>query len=108
LILAGLLELFAITFSTFQSQLMVNVPITVCAAQLQARSFLCFISLIKSLNLAGLLEFFAAHHRRPNLKAKSFTRPFAARTASLAGAGAAGEQAADHDGGRSVKLTSRS
>ncbi len=30
---------------------MVNVPITICTAQLQARSALCFISLIKSLNL---------------------------------------------------------
>ena len=32
---------------------------------------------------------------------KSFTRPFAARTALLAGAGAAGEQTADHGGGKS-------
>ena len=72
-------------------------------AQLQARSALCFISLIKSLNLnlAGLLIHFAAHHGRPNLKPKSFTRPFAARTAVLAGAGAASEQTADHGGGES-------
>jgi hypothetical protein len=45
---------------------MVNVPITICTAQLQARSALCSVSLIKSLNLnmnfAGLLEYFAAHH----------------------------------------------
>jgi hypothetical protein len=36
---------------------MVNVPISICTAQLQARSDLCFISLIKSLNFAGLLEY---------------------------------------------------
>jgi hypothetical protein len=54
----------------------------------------CFVSLIKSLimNFAGLLKYFAAHHGRPNLKPKSFTRQFAARTALRAGAGAAGEQ----------------
>jgi hypothetical protein len=77
---------------------MVNVPISICTAQLQARSALCFISLIKSLNsnFAGLLKYFAAHHARPNLKPKSFTRPFAVRTVLLAGAGAAGEQTADH------------
>ncbi len=56
--------------------------------QLQARLALCFISLIKSLNLnfAGLLKYFAAHHGHPNLKPKSFTRPFTARSALLAGA----------------------
>jgi hypothetical protein len=37
---------------------MVNVPIFICTAQIQARSALCFISLIKSLNFAGLLEYF--------------------------------------------------
>ncbi len=37
-----------------------NTPITSwCTAQLQSRSALCFISPIKSLNLAGLLEYFA-------------------------------------------------
>ncbi len=63
---------------------------------------LCFISLLKYLNLncAGLLKYFAAHHGRPNLKSNSFTRPFAARTALLAGAGAAGEQTADHGGSK--------
>jgi hypothetical protein len=40
------------------SQLMVNVPITICSAQLQARSALCFISLIKSLIFPVLLEYF--------------------------------------------------
>jgi hypothetical protein len=35
--LAGLLDLFAITSSAFQSQLMVDLPITFCTAQLQAR-----------------------------------------------------------------------
>jgi hypothetical protein len=39
---------------------MVNVPISICTAQLQERSALCFISLIKSLNFAGLLEYFTA------------------------------------------------
>ncbi len=53
------------------------------------------------MNFAGLLEYFAAHHGRPNLKPKSFTRPFAALTVLLAGAGAAGEQTADHGGGES-------
>jgi hypothetical protein len=38
---------------------MVDIPITICTAQPQPRSALCFISLIKSLNLAGLLEYFA-------------------------------------------------
>ncbi len=38
---------------------MVNLPITICTAQLQARSALCFVSLIKSLNFAELLEYFA-------------------------------------------------
>jgi hypothetical protein len=53
------------------------------------------------LNFAGLLKYFAAHHGRPNLKPEYFTRPFAVRTALLAGAGAAGEQtaASDHGGG---------
>ncbi len=37
----------------------------------------------------------------PNLKPKSFTRQFAALTALLAGAGAAGEQTADDGGGES-------
>ena len=37
------------------------------------------------------------------MKPKSFTRPFAARTAVLAGAGAASEQTADHGGGESDK-----
>ncbi len=81
---------------------MINVPIPICTALLQARLDLCFISLIKSLNLnfAGLLTYFAAHHGRPNLKPESFTRPFAVRTALLAWAGAAaGEQTADHGGG---------
>ena len=47
---------------------MINVPIPICTAQLQARSDLCFISLIKSLNLnfAGLLEYYAA----PQLEAQ--------------------------------------
>ena len=53
------------------------------------------------MNFAGLLKYFAAHHSRPNLKPKSFTRPFEARAALLAGAGAAGEQTADHGGGES-------
>jgi hypothetical protein len=44
--------------------------------------------LLKSLNLAALLEYCAAHHLRPNWNPKSFTRPFAASTASRAGAGA--------------------
>ncbi len=37
----------------------------------------------------------------PQLEAQSFTRPFAARTALLAAAGAAGEQTPDHGGGES-------
>ncbi len=53
------------------------------------------------MNVAGLLKYFAAHHGRPNLKPKSFTRPFTARTALLAAAGAAGEQTRDHGGGKS-------
>ena len=56
--LAGLLESFSSTSATFQSQFMDNVPISICTAQLQERSALCFISLIKSLNFAGLLEYF--------------------------------------------------
>ncbi len=62
-----------------------------------------FISLIKSLNLnfAELLKYFTAHHGPPNLKPKSFTCQLAARTALQAGAGAAGEQTADHGGGKS-------
>jgi hypothetical protein len=35
------------------------------------------------LKFAGLLNLFAAHHGRLNLKPKSFTRPFTARTALL-------------------------
>jgi hypothetical protein len=74
-----------------------------CSTSGQSSSL--FISLIKSLNLnfAGLLKYFAAHHGRPNLNPKSFTCPFAARTVLLAasGAGAAGEQTADHGGGES-------
>ncbi len=35
------------------------------------------------------------------MKPKSFTRPLTARTALLAGAGAADEQTADHCGGKS-------
>ena len=35
------------------------------------------------------------------MKPEYFTRPFAVRTALLAGAGAAGEQTADHGGGES-------
>ena len=54
---------------------------------------------MKSLNLAGLLEYFAAHHQRPVLNPKSFPRHFATCTVLRAGAGAAGEQAADHSGG---------
>ncbi len=38
-----------------------------------------------------------AHNQRPNLKPKSFKRPFAASNALPAVAGAAGEQATDHD-----------
>ncbi len=34
---------------------LLDVPTTICTAQLQPRSILCFISLIKYLNLAGLL-----------------------------------------------------
>jgi hypothetical protein len=37
------------------------------------------------LNFAGLLKYFAAHHGRPNLKPKSFTRQFVVHTALLAG-----------------------
>jgi hypothetical protein len=79
--------------------LKVDVPVTICTAQPQARSALCYISLIKSLNLnfADRLNIL----QLPNLKPKSFTRPFAARTTLLAGAGAAGEQTADHGGGES-------
>ncbi len=47
------LKVLAVTSATFQSQLMVNVPISMCTAQLQARSDLCFFSLIKSLNFAA-------------------------------------------------------
>jgi hypothetical protein len=53
--LAGVLELFSVTSSTFQSLL--QVPITTRTAQIHPRSALCFISLIKSLNLAGLLQY---------------------------------------------------
>jgi hypothetical protein len=38
--LAELLEFLAVTSSTFQSQLMIDVPITICTAQLPARSAL--------------------------------------------------------------------
>ncbi len=74
-----------------------------CSTSVQISAL--FISLIKSLNLnlAGLIEYFAsaAHHWLPNLKPKSFTCLFAASNALLAGAGAAGEQTADHGGGES-------
>ncbi len=78
-----------------------NVPDLNCSTSGQNSSLLKSLNLklqIKSLNLnfAGLLKYFAAHHGRPNLKAKSFTIPFAARTVLWAGAGAAGEQTADH------------
>ncbi len=55
--MAGVLELFAVTSSTFQSLL--QVTITTCTAQIHPRLALCFISLIKSesLNLAGLLQY---------------------------------------------------
>ncbi len=43
----------------FQLQLMVNVPITICTAQLQARSTLCFVSLIKSLNFRSAWIFYS-------------------------------------------------
>ena len=52
-----MLELFAVTSSTFQ--LLLEVPITSCTAQPQSRSAFCFISLIKFLNLAGVLELFS-------------------------------------------------
>jgi hypothetical protein len=52
-----MLELFASL--TFQS--LCNITITICTAQLQCRSALCFISLIKYLNLVGLLEIFCIH-----------------------------------------------
>ena len=48
------MKVLAVTSATFQSQFMVNVPISICIAQLQERSALCFISLIKSKALAGL------------------------------------------------------
>jgi hypothetical protein len=51
--LEGLLNILAVTSATFQSQF---------TAQLQERSALYFVSLIKSLNFAGLLKYFAAHH----------------------------------------------
>ncbi len=102
---AGLLEYIAVISSIFQSLLKVDIPVTICTAQLQARSALCFVSLLKSLNLnlAGLLEYFAAHHWRPNLKPKSFTCPLAACTVLLAGTSAAGdsEQTADSGGSES-------
>ena len=50
--LAGLIEMFRSHILNFQSQF------TICTALFQARSALCFISLIKSLNFAGLLEYF--------------------------------------------------
>ncbi len=53
------------------------------------RSAHCFISLINSLNLAGghiLNIAIAAHCPRPNLKRKSFKRPFTTSSASRAGA----------------------
>jgi hypothetical protein len=54
--------------------------------------------------LAGLLEYFSTHHRRPNLKLKSFTRAHLQRTLHRGlglGLQPAGEQAADPDGGES-------
>ncbi len=63
------------------------------------RSALCFITLIKSLNLAGLPQYYilnipiTAHHQCPDLKPKSFQHPFAAHNVSpaVAGHGAGGE-----------------
>ncbi len=62
-----------------------------------------FPDVIKSLNLAGLLEYFGgyildipitAHHHRRNLNPKSFKRPFATRNSNaLLARAAAGEQA---------------
>ncbi len=54
-----------------------------------------------------------AHHHHNNLNPKSFKGPFATRNASLARAGAAGEQATDHHLGNlttesHAKLTRRS
>jgi hypothetical protein len=84
--LAGLLE-FCIH--------VLNIPITAHSRRPNhdldgstSRSALCFISLIKSLNLAGA---FASHilnipitadHQHHNLKFKSFKRPFAMRNSS--------------------------
>jgi hypothetical protein len=60
--LAGLLEIFSsniLNIPITAHHQRPNEPITICTAQLQARSALCFILLIKSPNFAELLEYFA-------------------------------------------------
>ncbi len=49
---------------------------------------------ISELDFCRIAQIFCSSSWKP----KSFTRPFATRTALLAGAGAAGEQTADHGG----------
>jgi hypothetical protein len=77
--LAGMLGLFAVTSSTFQSLL--NVPITICTAT--------FGSHILNIPIT-------AHHQRHKSKPKSFKSPFATHSELQAGAGTAGEQVTDH------------
>jgi hypothetical protein len=55
--LAGLLESFSSNIHNIPISAHGQRPISICTAQLQARSALCFISLIKSLAFAGLLEY---------------------------------------------------
>ncbi len=51
-----MLQLFAVISSTFQWLLLVGFSITISTAQLQPRSAVCFISLIKSLNWQDCLN----------------------------------------------------
>ncbi len=54
---------------------------------------------IASIFCSHFLDFpITAHNQRPNLKPKSFKHPFTEHNSLPAVAGAAGEQATDHDG----------
>ncbi len=117
--LAGLLEYFAFISLTFQMLLIIEVPITIRTAQLHPRSILCFIFLIKSLNLAGMLQYLVITSLTFQLlliiNATTWTPgPSNAHSPrAMHRAGAAGEQAADHHLGNLMtasraKLTRRS
>ncbi len=84
---------------------MVDVPVTICTAQLHVRSDLCFISLIKISELGSIAWILCSSSSTPQLESQVLHTPIRSEHCISGWGGcwhrSAGEQAAGHCGGES-------